>query len=272
MNIIIFGSGGVGVEVKHKLEEEGNRIIAFCDNNEKKWGTVIEGIEIIAPDKIDKDVHYDLIAIGAYKGCESIKKQLMRYGVSEKNIIIPIKPPAVLFPNPLQVNDDLLEIIQKDEYESKSTKEYQKLGIEITDKSFLDKLGNLKRTLLKNRIPREKVCVVSGGVLQAYGLRESEKYDDIDIIMTSDLREIYGKELVIVSECVEMHVQNSEIICDDDIILNPKYHFIFDDLKFMNLNLLYEGRKRKISSDNFKISIEIALIEKYLDNVNLGLH
>jgi hypothetical protein len=218
MNIIIFGSGGVGIKAKRKLEEEGNSI---------------DGVKVLEPLKAVKNISYDMIAIGVYKGCESIKKQLLEYGVRETDIIIPIKPPATLYENPLYIEGDNLEYIPKEDYESNSTQEYLKLGIKVTDEVFLDKLDELKRTLLKYKIPREKVCVVSGGVLQAYGLRESKKFDDIDIIMTSDLREIYGKGLVIVSDTAEMHVQNNEVIPDDEIILNVDNHFIFRDLKFM---------------------------------------
>ena len=83
----------------------------------------------------------------------------------------------------------------------------------------------MKEVLFNKNIPRNKVCVVSGAVLQANGLRESKLFDDIDIIMTSDLRELYGRELGVVSEYAEMHPQNEYIICDDEIIVNNENHF-----------------------------------------------
>ena len=61
--------------------------------------------------------------------------------------------------------------------------------------------------------------------------------------MTSDLREQYGKELVIVSDTAEMHRQNQYTVSDDSIIMNPEHHFVFDDLKFMCPNILAEYTK-----------------------------
>lgn len=262
MNIIVFGSGGVGIKAKQKLESEGNCVIAFADNDEKKWGQEIVGVPIISPDHIC-DYNYDLVAIGVYKGCTSIKYQLINMGVDENHIIVPIQPRDKIFVNPLPIEESKLETIPSEDYESDNTRRYIQLGLKITDQLFLDKLGCLKKTLVEYRIPREKVCVVSGGVLQAYGLRKSQRFDDIDIIATSDLREVYGKGLVIVSDYVEMHIQNEEEISDDKIILNKENHFIFNDLKFMNIELLYQGRKRKNKKNNQKICAEISLMEKF---------
>lgn len=262
MNIIVFGCGGVGIQAKQKLESEGNIVIAFADNDEKKWGREVGDVPIISPNCIC-EYNYDLVAIGVYKGCASIKSQLIDIGVAENQIIIPIKPRARIFTNPLPIDESKLEVISHEDYESESTRRYNQFRLGITDQLFLDKLESLKETLAEYKIPRDKVCIVSGGVLQAYNLRKSQKFDDIDIIMTSELREIYGKGLVIVSDYVEMHIQNEEVIPDDDIILNRDNHFIFQDLKFMNIELFYNGIKRKKVENNQKIFEEICLLENF---------
>lgn len=240
--IIVFGCGGVGSKAKKKLEAEGNTIICFADNSRSKWGKDFEGKKIIAPHTILQE-NFDYIAIGIYKAVALIKKQLNEMGIEDNRIIVPIEPDRI-FPNSEVVSEERLRTLEMSEYLSQNTLGYNDLNIQIKDEAFLKKLEDLKETLIENNIPRASVCVVSGAVLQAYGLRESKEFDDIDIIMTSDLREQYGKGLVIVSERAEMHPQNEYDISDDEIILNEKNHFVFRDLKFMCLRILDEYIKR----------------------------
>jgi len=51
--LIIFGASSGGIYLKNYLGSRGYVINYYCDNDEKKWGTLIEGIEVIRP--------YDLI-------------------------------------------------------------------------------------------------------------------------------------------------------------------------------------------------------------------
>ena len=201
-----------------------------------KWGGSLDNCPICDP-KIVAEVQYDFIAIGVYKAVDAIKKQLQEMGVPESKIIVPVKP-VKIYPNPVCFFPKQLELLDPFEYVSETTKEYEKKGVLIEDKELLDRLESLKSVLKENRIPREKVCVVGGAVLQVHGLRKSQKFDDIDIIMTSDLRKIYGTGLVIISETAEMHPQNEYTISDDEIIENYQYHFQFNDLKFACLEVL----------------------------------
>ena len=232
----VFGAGGVGVKAKEVIEKEKNTIIGFLDNDSLKWGGSLDNCPICDP-KIVAEVQYDFIAIGVYKAVDAIKKQLQEMGVPESKIIVPVKP-VKIYPNPMCFFPKQLELLDPFEYVSETTKEYEKKGVLIEDKELLDRLESLKSVLKENRIPREKVCVVGGAVLQVHGLRKSKKFDDIDIIMTSDLRKIYGTGLVIISETAEMHPQNEYTISDDEIIENYQYHFQFNDLKFACLEVL----------------------------------
>lgn len=241
--IIIFGCGGVGIKAMHKLMVEGNEIIAFTDNTCDNWGSYCESKKIISPTEIFEQ-DFDYIAIGVFKAVEIIKKQLLEMGIREEQIIVPIEPDRI-FPIIGDLPKDKSGKLPACEYLSRNTIEYQNLGVHIEDEEFLKNLDNLKRALLKNNIPREKVCIVSGAVLQVLGLRKTKKYDDIDIIMTSDLRSIYGTGLVIVSDVVEMHKKDMYSISDDDIIKNMDYHFAFNDLKFMHPQILLEYVRSK---------------------------
>lgn len=242
-SIIIFGCGGVGIKAMQKFIGEGNEVIAFADNSSDKWGNYCKGKKIIQPNKILCE-NFDYIAIGVFKAAEIIKRQLCEMGVKEEQIIVPIEPDRI-YPLKEDIPKEKLEKLPACEYLSRNTAEYQKLNVHIEDEKFLDNLNNLKKALLRNNIPREKVCIVSGAVLQVLGLRKSKEFDDIDIIMTSDLRNIYGTGLVIVSDVVEMHKKDEYDIIDDDIIENMDYHFVFSDLKFMHPQILFEYLKEK---------------------------
>lgn len=238
-NVLIFGCGDVGVKVKNKLEAEGYLVTSFSDNG-AKWenGGEFNGVTVIPPKRICIK-SYDYFAIGVYKAVNVIKRQLLSMGAFEEQILIPIKPPRI-FENPSKGSEDELILLLDEDYQSEPTKSYSKLNPRVSDLMFLCRLERLKQVLLKNRIPRKKVCVVSGAVIQVFGLRESKEFDDIDIIMTSDLRELYGSGLVIVSDTIEMHPQDKYCIRDDDIIQKAENHFIFDDLKFMHPWILCE--------------------------------
>lgn len=236
MKAVIFGCGEVGIQAKEKLEAEGMEILAFADNDDCKWNNTFENYKVISPKEISLQP-YDFIAIGIYKAVDIIKTQLIRLGIPKEKIIVPIEPPRIFY-NPISVSQGELEDLDPFEYESENTRAYLRKQIILNDNEFFHKLDDLKQTLKNYNIPRKKVCIVSGAVLQAYGLRKSKKFDDIDIIMTNDLRELYGKGLVIVSSTAEMHPQDEYIILDDEIINNTKYHFVFQDLKFACLEII----------------------------------
>lgn len=81
--IVIFGTGTGGMMVKWMLEDFGVPIRAFTDNNKDKWGTVQDGIPVIAPDSLYEDKSGIVIA----STWESeIKKQLAEMGLKDRVI------------------------------------------------------------------------------------------------------------------------------------------------------------------------------------------
>ncbi|PSR52471.1 hypothetical protein AHMF7605_02495 [Adhaeribacter arboris] len=50
--IVLIGSGNVGSKVLHVLREQKFEVVAFTDNNQAKWGTKKDGLEIVAPEVI----------------------------------------------------------------------------------------------------------------------------------------------------------------------------------------------------------------------------
>ena len=86
--VIIFGCGGVGSTAMNKLLKDGNEIICFTDNSQKKWGTSYEGKRVICPQNIKKE-KFDYVAIGVYKAVDSIRQQLNIMGINDEKIIVP---------------------------------------------------------------------------------------------------------------------------------------------------------------------------------------
>lgn len=90
MKGIIFGSGVYGKKVLKGLQEIYHiEIVAYCDNDEGKWGKKVEGIPVISPKEL-KTVIYDKIFISIRRGYMfyAVKRQLIEMGIVEDDIEI----------------------------------------------------------------------------------------------------------------------------------------------------------------------------------------
>lgn len=136
---------------------------------------------------------------------------------------------------------------------------------------FVNKLNvailELKIDMLQNAIPLNEICVVGSSILTIYGIRENR---DVDFVMTSKYRERFVSVGVVpFSEYVEMVSQNwarsknRKTIADDELIYNPKYHFIFQGIKFATLPLLLE---RKEWQGREKDIHDVKLIKDYMQS------
>lgn len=68
--IVVYGAGGLLDKLLIKLDslEMTNRIFSICDKNADKWGTFIQGIEIMSLKKtIDKNVDFEYIVYNRYR-------------------------------------------------------------------------------------------------------------------------------------------------------------------------------------------------------------
>lgn len=84
MKAIVFGATTSARNLYEEIRKKYD-IIAFCDNDEKKWGGGIDGTKIIAPADILKN-QWDEIIIISLSAMEIIKKQLIDMGISESRI------------------------------------------------------------------------------------------------------------------------------------------------------------------------------------------
>lgn len=60
-NIVLYGAGGIGNMTYNILKEKGFKVCYFIDDNENKWGTNIDGIEIISRKEIKKKDKFMII-------------------------------------------------------------------------------------------------------------------------------------------------------------------------------------------------------------------
>lgn len=131
---------------------------------------------------------------------------------------------------------------------------------------FLDYLDELKGACLNRNIPISEVCIVGGGVLEAYGIRETS---DIDIVVSDRVRKsLTTRHGIKISDNVEI-VDSSYWRCDDgflptvdEMLLNSDYYFSLYGCKFANLELV---KRIKESKRREKDILDIALISRFQD-------
>lgn len=112
--------------------------------------------------------------------------------------------------------------------------------------AFESIVDEAKVNLERNGIPLSDVAVTSGGIMRAYGIKPA---DDVDLIIHSNYRQLYGPGLVIVSDHVEIHPEDEFEVPDDLLISEPANHFYFRGLKFVSLERLYDLRKGQAFAD-----------------------
>lgn len=84
-HIYIWGIGNGITNVLKSICLKKAKILNLIDINKKKIGTIVEGIEVIHPDNIDKNVDY--IIISAMIHFSEIKKELCIMGYEESKIL-----------------------------------------------------------------------------------------------------------------------------------------------------------------------------------------
>ncbi|MCR5269281.1 MAG: glycosyltransferase [Lachnospiraceae bacterium] len=79
--VVIFGAGFGGVKIKRMLISMGYRVVAFCDNSEKKWGTIVDGLPIVPPHTLSEK-NYSILVASAWE--KEIIAQLAGVGLKER--------------------------------------------------------------------------------------------------------------------------------------------------------------------------------------------
>ncbi|MCL2187604.1 MAG: FkbM family methyltransferase [Defluviitaleaceae bacterium] len=85
--IIVYGAGKFG---QLFLKHYGHKVIVFCDSDEKKQGTYMNGVKVISINEIPMYLSNDVgcfVSVSAYSVCKKIKQALLDTGFLDEQII-----------------------------------------------------------------------------------------------------------------------------------------------------------------------------------------
>ncbi|MFH2139386.1 MAG: putative sugar O-methyltransferase [Pseudomonadota bacterium] len=85
MNILVFGTGGSSVGIEHECALYGFNIVAYLDNDQKKWNTEREGKPILPPTAATK-LSFDRIVTATALFHEEMRQQLIQFGIPDGKI------------------------------------------------------------------------------------------------------------------------------------------------------------------------------------------
>ena len=83
MKIIIFGTGKI--YERYKCAFTSANLVVFLDNDADKHGRLLDGVEIVSPEKINEYI-YDYVILASVK-YQDMRSQLISYGVPQEKII-----------------------------------------------------------------------------------------------------------------------------------------------------------------------------------------
>lgn len=87
-SIVIFGAGKYG-RFFHTLSENRypGKVVAYCDNKPELTGTLLQGVEIVAPETAVERYPQAVFVISVYKDVETVYVQLSKLGVCKERIV-----------------------------------------------------------------------------------------------------------------------------------------------------------------------------------------
>ena len=77
--VIIFGAAGTGQKIYKQVKDKED-VLFFAENNSKLWGTEIDGVKVISPEKL-LELDFDFIHVGSMVGLAAITEQLVKMGI-----------------------------------------------------------------------------------------------------------------------------------------------------------------------------------------------
>ena len=78
--VYLFGSGSTAFRVMSQINDDAE-IIGFLDNDETKWGKIINGIKVIGNAAALKDKEFDEIIVCSLPGMGIMQQQLLDAGI-----------------------------------------------------------------------------------------------------------------------------------------------------------------------------------------------
>jgi len=167
--VILFGAGVLGqyyLEFIRQLDQV--KEVYFCDNHPEKWGTKINGVEVISFDRLLADFRDSYIIVSTLQYREQLEKQLREHGLS-----------SLLDPQIHQILTDKLSLYL-------TFKNYRNV-IETHRVSFEEVYRLLDDEFSKRLlIERLNYCITLNTKYLTPMMSKTAKYFDPDIIRLSD--------------------------------------------------------------------------------------
>lgn len=132
-------------------------------------------------------------------------------------------------------------------------------------KMFYIMIESLKDYLRKKKIPYGEICILGSAGMELYGLKCA---DDIDFCISKRYRDYIDENEL--PQNVHLKRENSTVVednnvySDDLIIEDPEFHYLFGDLKFINLDLLCAMKKKRNLQKDMD---DIRRLEVFFDSV-----
>ncbi len=86
-SLALFGAGKIGRQVLNFLKSQGKEVTFFIDNNNEKWGTILDGVPVISLDEFlrNDEVYHIYICCNANFQADVVK-QLRQYEVNNFSV------------------------------------------------------------------------------------------------------------------------------------------------------------------------------------------
>jgi hypothetical protein len=136
------------------------------------------------------------------------------------------------------------------------------------EEKFFEYCSNLKTFCKEQNIDLNDICINGNCICTVFGFKP---ISDVDFITKYYLRERLGNATRPVADGVDLSrrggklvMPNGEKINDDIIVDNCEYHFMFNGLKFANLEIYKQKRKNSRRDKDFLLLRKIDLYENLL--------
>lgn len=125
-------------------------------------------------------------------------------------------------------------------------------------KSFNQLFHQFASYIEKNKINKDEIAII-GGVLSLYGLRDAQDLDYISINEQIPLK---------INDNIELETKkiNYTHYSKEEIITDPRLHFVYNGIKFVSLQVILEIKKNRNNDSDKR---DVCLIEKLLKDGNL---
>jgi FkbM family methyltransferase len=79
---VLFGCGELGKAARKSLSKAGLNVLAFCDNNPARWGSLVDGVPVLSPAEGVSKCHGSNVLVMTVYTNTPLRKQLQSMGVT----------------------------------------------------------------------------------------------------------------------------------------------------------------------------------------------